>query len=211
MSENIDKTAGRRDRSPAFPSLPLEVALERLVSFETHFRRSAARPATISSAWGLSTPYVDRIVAALRYFGLLDYRGTGTERQITISEWGRDFLRAQQDEVRQRLIQEAALRPKQIDFFWDEWGDDRPADDVCLDTLMFDHKFSKVGAKDFLNVYDNTISFAGLSKSAKNTPEDRAGSVGNARRMILLMTLNEKTRRLSASALATSTVRRGQA
>ena len=180
MSENGDKTTGRRDRSPQFPALPLKVALERLVSFESHFKRSAARPENMGSAWGVSKPYADRIVAALRYYGLLDYKGAGKERQIVVSEEGRNILRAQQDEVKQRLIKEAALRPKQISVFWDVWGDDRPSDSACLDALMFSHNFSERGAKDFLKVYDNTISFAGLSKSDKKTPEDLGGGAGNA-------------------------------
>ena len=180
MSENIDKAPGRRDRSPPFPSLPLGVALARLDSFESHFKRSAARPDNISSAWGLSKPYADRMVAALRYFGLLDYHGTGKERQIAISKAGRNFLQVQQDEVKQRLIKEAALRPKQISFFWNEWGDDRPSDSACLDTLMFTHNFSENGAKDFLKVYDNTISFAGLSKSDRSVAPDHGESAGNA-------------------------------
>lgn len=180
MTENTVKTSGQRERSPAFPAVPLEPALQRLASFETHFKRSAARPGNIGSAWGLdSKPYIDRIVAALRYFGLLEYHGTGTERQIVISEAGRNFLRAQQDEVKKRLIQEAALRPRQISLFWEEWGDDRPSDDACLDTLMFNHRFSKAGAKDFLKVYDETIAFSGLSKSDKSSPEGGEGGVGD--------------------------------
>lgn len=180
MSENGDKTTERRDRSPQFPALPLEVALERLVSFESHFKRSAARPENMGSAWGVSKPYADRIVAALRYYGLLDYNGAGKERQIVISQEGRNILRAQQDEVKQQFIKEAALSPKQIGFFWDEWGEDRPSDRACLDNLVLDHNFSVSGAKDFLRVYDNTISFAGLSKSDKITPEDLGGGAGNA-------------------------------
>ena len=180
MSENGDKTTGRRDRSPQFPALPLKVALERLVSFESHFKRSAARPENMGSAWGVSKPYADRIVAALRYYGLLDYNGAGKERQIVVSEKGRNILRAQQDEVKQRFIKEAALSPKQIGFFWDEWGEDRPSDSACLDNLVLDHNFSDRGAKVFLRVYDNTISFAGLSKSDKKTPEDLGGGAGNA-------------------------------
>ena len=180
MTESTVMAPGPRERSPAFPSLPLETALGRLASFESHFKRSAARPENIGSAWGLdSKPYIDRIVAALRYFGLLDYRGTGKDRQIFVSEEGRNFLRAQLDESKHRLIQEAALRPKQIRLFWDEWGDDRPSDDACLDDLMFNHRFSKAGAKDFLKVYDDTISFAALAKSDKNSPEYREGGVGD--------------------------------
>lgn len=180
MTENTVKTSRQRERSPAFPALPLEPALQRLSAFESHFKRSAARPSNIGSAWGLdSKTYIDRIVAALRYFGLLEYHGIGKERQIVISEEGRNLLRVQQDEIKQRLIQRAALRPKQISFFWEEWGDDRPSDNACLDDLMFNHKFSKAGAKDFLKVYDETIAFSGLSKSDKETPEGCGGSVGD--------------------------------
>ena len=179
MTENTVKTSGRRERSPPFPAFPLEAALKRLVAFESHFKRSPGRPNNIGAAWGLDAkPYIHRISAALRYFGLLDYHGLGKDREIVISDEGRKYLRAQQEQVRQRLIQEAALRPKQISLFWDEWGDDRPSDDVCLDDLMFKHRFSEVGAKDFLKVYDETISFAGLHKSDRLSAEDE--SLGNA-------------------------------
>ena len=174
MTENTVKTSGRRERSPSFPAISLEAALKRLVAFESHFKRSPARANNIGTAWGLDArQYINRISAALRYFGLLDYHGLGKDREIVISDEGRKYLRAQQEEVRKRLIQEAALRPKQISLFWDEWGDDRPSDEVCLDDLMFKYKFSQVGAKDFLKVYDETIAFAGLHASDRLRAEDK--------------------------------------
>jgi hypothetical protein len=110
---------------------------------------------------------VDRMAAALRYFGLLEYQGIGAARHVTVSDEGRKYLRAYQDSTKQEVVKAAALRPKQIAFFWDLWGKDRPADAACLDGLIQKHGFSDVGARDFLRVYDATISFAGLSDSDK--------------------------------------------
>jgi len=172
MAENMGNP-GHRDRSPSYPLIPLEAALDRLAAFESHFKRSPARPDMIQGAWGIKAKaHVNRITAALRYFGLLDYQGIGKDRQIVISEDGRKYLRAQQDEVKREVVKAAALRPKEIAKFWNEWGGDRPADAACLDDLVLKHGFSEVGARKFLDVYDATISFAGLSDSDKILGED---------------------------------------
>lgn len=170
MTDTID-AGGQRDRSPAFPVIALETALVKLAEFEAHYKRTAARPEKVGEAWNVKTKaYADRIAAALRYFGLLEYQGSGKERSIVLSEAGRKFLRAQQDELKQEIAKAAALRPKQIAKHWTDWGSDRPADAACLDALM-DEGFSEGGARDFLKVYDATITYAKLSKSDKVDPE----------------------------------------
>lgn len=170
------ENARQRDRSPAYPSIPLGTALERLVAFEAHFKRSTARPEKVGEAWGIKAKaYADRTVAALRYFGLIDYQGAGKDRGVVISDVGRKYLRAQQDEMKREVIKEAALRPRQINKLWNQWGADRPADAACLDELMFNNGFSEAGAREFLKVYDETISFAGLSKSDKDDGADTDG------------------------------------
>ena len=167
MAENAESTRGR-DRSPSYPLIPLEAALERLTAFEAHFKRSAARPEKVGDAWGIKAKaYAGRTQAALRYFGLVEYQGVGKELQVVISDEGRKYLRAQQEETRREVLRAAALRPKQIAKFWGEWGEDRPEDTACLDELMFQNGFSEAGARQFLKVYDATISFSGLSDSDK--------------------------------------------
>ena len=168
MNESVEMPTQQRDRSPAFPVVSLETAFQRLVEFDAHFKRTAARPEKIGEAWGVKTKgYVDRITAALRYFGLLEYQGSGNDRGVVVSEDGRKFLRAQQEEIKREVIKTAALRPKQIAKFWQSWGFDRPADAACLDELAMKDGFSDAGARDFLKVYDATISYARLSNSDK--------------------------------------------
>jgi len=168
---DTNEISGQRDRSPAFPVVSLETAIGKLTEFEVHFKRTAARPEKVGDAWSIKTKaYVDRISAALRYFGLLEYQGAGKDRSIVVSEEGRKYLRAHQEETKQQVIKAAALRPKQIAKFWDEWGADRPADAACMDDLIQNHGFSDSGARDFLKVYDATVTYAKLSDSDKIAP-----------------------------------------
>jgi hypothetical protein len=167
MTQTTD-TANQRDRSPAYPIVSLEAALSRLVEFETHFKRSAARPEKVGEAWNIKAKaHADRTAAALRYFGLLVYQGTGKERSIVVSDEGRKYLRAQQEETKREVVKAAALRPKQIAKFWAEWGADRPADAACFDELVLKNGFSEGGAREFLKVFDATIAYAKLSDSDK--------------------------------------------
>jgi hypothetical protein len=159
-----DSTA-KRDRSPAFPQVPLGEAVDRLIAFEKHFGRHAAPLDRAGTAWGLKQ-YGD-ILAALRYFGLLEYAGDSNARQVIITDEGRNLLRAQQEATKREIIRRAALRPKEIAKFWPKWGSDRPPDEVCLDELILRNGFSTRGAPLFLSSYDATISFAGLATPGK--------------------------------------------
>jgi hypothetical protein len=171
MTDATAPPATQRDRSPAYPNIPLKAAIDRLVEFDAHFKRSPARPEKIGDAWGIKgKAYVDRTTAALRYYGLLEYQGAGKDRHIITSDWGKAYLRSAQEETKRTVIKKAALLPKQIAFFWNQWGTDRPADAACLDELMFKHKFGEAGARDFLKVYDATITYAGLTSSDKPDP-----------------------------------------
>ena len=176
MAENVE-SAGQRDRSPAHPIIPLEDALDRLSELFVHFKRTPARPDKVGAAWSItSKARVNRIAAALRYFGLLDYQGNGDNRRMVISDEGRKYLRTQQAENKRELEKVAALRPKEISKCWDEWGENRPKDAACLDSLMDEKGFSEKGARKFLKVYDETISFAGLTSSDKLHPTDEDGN-----------------------------------
>jgi hypothetical protein len=167
MTDTPKETPGQRDRSPAFPVIALEQALTKLSEFETHYKRTPARPEKVGEAWDIKAKaYADRIAAALRYFGLLEYQGSGKDRSIVISETGRKYLRAQQEELKREIVKAAALRPRQIAKHWNAWGADRPADLACLNVLL-EEGFSEGGARDFLKVYDATITYASLSYSDK--------------------------------------------
>jgi hypothetical protein len=168
---------GKRDRSPAFPQVSLGEAVERLTAFERYFGRHPASADKAGLAWGLKQ--FGDILAALRYFGFVEYVGGSDSRQIVITEDGRNLLRAQQPAVRSEILRKAALRPKEIAKFWTKWGADRPPDPVCLDELVLRNGFSQRGAPLFLRSYDDTIAFAGLSQPDRIAPDSAEANNGD--------------------------------
>lgn len=163
----------QKDRSPSFPFIPLQTAIERLVAFDQTFGRHDTPANKVGRAWKMKdgSSQAFQTMAALKSFGLLDYRGSGPARDTFLTDEGRKYLRAQQESMKREVVRNAALKPKVIEKFWHQWGADRPIDDVCLDELHFKHGFTQSAAETFLRVYDATISYAGLSDSDKNDGE----------------------------------------
>ncbi len=159
----------KRDRSPAFPQIPLGEAVERLAAFEKYFGRHPAPLDKAGAAWNLKQ--CGEILAALKHFGFSEYTGPSDHRAVVITEDGRNLLRAQQESVRRDIIQKAALRPKEIAKFWATWGADRPPDPVCMDELVLRNAYSERGAPLFLRSYDETIAFAGLGQADRIAPD----------------------------------------
>jgi hypothetical protein len=165
---------GQRDRSPAYPAIPLGAAIERLVAFEAYFKRHPAPLDKMGLAWGVAAKgsQADQIASALKQFGLVETEGAKGSRQAVLSEDGRTYLRANQDSIKQEILRRAALHPKSIAMMWNLWGADRPPDPIALDMLIMKHEFSDRGAPLFLKVYDATIDYAGLSDSDKIQSND---------------------------------------
>ncbi len=174
-AENKDEvTKGKRDRSPAFPVIPLKEALERFRELDKFSNGHPVPVKKAAIAWEMAenSSQSNRTLAALKYFGLIDYEGSGDNRSAITTAEGKNFLRALRDETKQEMVKTFALAPKEIKKFWDLWGKVRPHDDICREKLIFDHKYNEKAAPQFLRVYDQTIDYAGLSDSDKIDAEN---------------------------------------
>lgn len=162
-----------KDRSPSFPIVPLPIALQRLAAFEQTFGRHPAPADKVGLAWGMTekSSKAYQVLAALKSFGLIAYQGSSRDRKASLTEEARTYLRAQQEKLKQEIVQKLARKPKTIENFWHIWGADRPPDAVCLDDLVLKHGFTETAAKTFLKVYDETIRFAQLSNDAPDELE----------------------------------------
>jgi hypothetical protein len=169
MSDVELPSKSKRDRSPSYPSISLKTAMERLATLDEHFKRHPAPFAKAGLAWGMkvASSQASSTVAALKSYGLVDYEGSGADLKVNVTEDGLTYLRAQQDNIKREVLRRAALKPKAIAKYWNEWGIPRPIDEVCLDELVLKGKFSQPGARAFLKVYDATIAYAGLASSDK--------------------------------------------
>jgi hypothetical protein len=169
---------GTKDRSPSFPFIPLKTAIERLEAFDKKFGRHPTPASKVGLAWDMKekSSQADQTLAALKSFGLLKYEGMGAARHAALTDEGRNYLRAQQESLKKEVLKICALRPKIIRKFWAAWNADRPPDEVALDKLILDNGFSEGGARNFLKVYDETVSYAGLSSSDKLDLEQVEGT-----------------------------------
>jgi hypothetical protein len=96
---------------------------------------------------------------------MINYEGSAKQRTAHLTDDARTYLRAQQQSIKDQVVKSLATKPAQIQKFWSVWGEDRPIDAICLDDLVLKHSFTDSAARTFLSVYDDTISFAGLTKS----------------------------------------------
>jgi hypothetical protein len=175
---NAPPAKAQRDRSPPYPFISLKAAIDRLVTLEKYFGRHKAPAVKAGLAWDMNekSSQAFQTLAAMKYFGLVDYEGVGDERVASITDDGRNYLRAQQGQVKQEILKRIALKPAQIALYWERWGADRPPSPVCLDELVLKGKYTESAAKTFLNVYDETIAYAGLSNSGKVDNPDSEGN-----------------------------------
>lgn len=182
MSNQETQAKAKRDRSPSYPSIHLGAAIERLVTLDDYFKRHPASVSKLGLAWGMKhgSSQASSTVAALKSYGLVDYQGSGADLKAILTDDGRTYLRAQQDDIKREILRRAALKPKAIAKYWNEWGAIRPPDPICLDELVLKAKFSKGGAETFLKVYDATIAYAGLSQYDKNNGKNDANDDENS-------------------------------
>lgn len=175
-SADDSMTKPKRERSPGYPFISLKAAIERLVQWEGTFGRHPTPADKAGIAWKIkeTSSQAMQTLAALKAYGLVQYKGEGLKREVSLSDDARTYLRAQQDSIKQEVLKRAALKPKAFATYWSEWREDRPPDAVCMDRLILIDGFSHAGAKTFLRVYDETIAYAGLvgpDKADANTEQ----------------------------------------
>lgn len=174
MTDETPKVTRKRERSPSFPIISVEGALQKLQQFEATFGRHPAPYKKVGMAWGVTegSSQANQLLAAVKAYGFVEYSGSGDGRMVSISDTGRTYLRAQQEHIKEDIVREAALKPKAFAKFWPEWGADRPIDAICLDALVLEHSFNDNAAPTFLRVYDETIAYAKLGNSDKSETDD---------------------------------------
>lgn len=169
----------KRERSPSFPFIGLPTAIKRLIEFEDYFKRHPTPAKHSGKAWGMKgwTSQAQQTLAALKAYGMIDYKGAGENLEASVTDAGRTYLRAQQEETRGDTVKRFALTPKAFSRHFEQWGSNRPPDAVCLDQLVLKEGYTDSAAKLFLSVYDSTAAYANLGGSDKNAPSNSNGLV----------------------------------
>jgi hypothetical protein len=168
----------RQGRSPAFPFIPINKAIERAETFRV---AEGGRPKHFSplvsacKAWGIGVKTGPGIqtIAALGHYGLFEFQGSGEQRSARLTDLAFRILLDKQpvSPERDELIRRAALTPRIHAELWKNWPEGLPSNATLETYLVRDRSFSESGARDLIAQYKETIAFAKLGQPANIPPE----------------------------------------
>lgn len=169
MSEDNERPSRTKGRSPAYPAISLEKAIQRV---DQLYRRDRQHPMPVSSVakiWGyanLNGPAA-LAVSALKKFGLVDDEGSKSERMIRVTDSAVSILHNPDAEERAEAVREAALKPSIHRETWEEFGAHLPSESTLEWRLVRERGFTETGAREFIREWRDTMEFAGLDKIAE--------------------------------------------
>ena len=165
MTEQIDELQKRkRGRSPSYPGIALGKAIDRAELLRKEERGNFAPVDAILGHWGYNSGSGLGLVnlAALVKFGLLEYEGSGRDRQARLTELAFAIILNPEDSgERLDAIQKAALNPPIHSELWDRYGRELPSS-MNMKLQLIRQGFLDNAASDLAQEYIETISFAKL-------------------------------------------------
>lgn len=160
-----------KHRSPNYPSIGLEKALERAQTVKDQAGRNYMSATVAYELWGYKAGAGAQVVAALKAFGLIETQGEKEKRQIRLTETAWRILGNAPD--RAQLLKDAALSPDIHKLIWDKYAGDLPkADAIIKDWLVWEKNFNQSFVDSFIAQFRATIAFANLVLSDKVTPDE---------------------------------------
>ncbi|WP_376096846.1 hypothetical protein ACE7GA_05620 [Roseomonas sp. CCTCC AB2023176] len=182
---DVAEGGSAKHRSPPFPYIGLQRAIERAGQMFAVERDHPALVGVVAKAWGYSANSSGAIqtAAALKHFGLVEDEGSGEKRKIRLTKLGlRLVLDKRPDSPeRQDALKSAALMPKIHRELWDKYRGAPPSTDTLKSLLTFERRlaglasFSDQSANELIEEYIGTLTFAGLMGTPEQPIDDPFG------------------------------------
>lgn len=167
----------RQGRSPAYPSLPLEKAIDQTRAlYEAEGKYAAPLPSAYKAwGYGAKSSGARQVLATLKYFGLIDVEGEGDARKVRVSEAAYKYLigKREDESDRKALVRRFALAPSIHQDLFSEFPDGLKSDATVAHFLITQCGFNEVGAAELIEEFKTTAVFANLFKPA--TTSDSVG------------------------------------
>jgi len=177
MESTFPERKTKRPRSPSYPGIGLEQAIERARELYKKESRNAAPIDAILSHWGYKpkSGAGGVVVAALKKFSLLDDEGSGEGRTARLTDLGLDIILAPEGSPeRRKAIQQAAVMPGIHQELLEKFPSGLPSDETLIYYLTRDRQFTDGAARELADELRATLAFAGLSHAG-----DILGSVAD--------------------------------
>ena len=179
VAESIEKK--KRFRSPAYPALDLEKAVERTALLLKMAQHHAVGVQVVLKAWEMDsdTGPVWRYLAALIQYRLLVDSGTGKTRKFQITDIARRIIQDSDhnSQKRKEALKIAALSPKVHKELWEKFGAATELSDAILKVHLTldrmesgDGPYSDASASEVIQTYRASLAYAGIANSDKVPP-----------------------------------------
>lgn len=164
MSEEQSPPKRPKGRSPAYPAISLEKAIQRVRQLYIRDKQYAIPVTSLPDIWGynsLNGP-AGLTIAALKKFGLVNDEGAKDERRIKVTDSAVHILNHPSSDARAEAIRDAALLPPIHRELWEAYGPSLPSDANLVWRLTRERGFTETGAKEFIREWRETMKFAGI-------------------------------------------------
>ena len=161
-----DQESRKKDRSPNFPFISLEAAIDRARAFYEEERRGSAPVARAAKHWKYSpaSSGLLQTIAALKSYGLMVDEGPGAERRLKLTEMALRIILDTRTGSSERLelIKRAALNPSVSSDVHGNWPDGLPSEDTVNHYLIFERGFAPQNASRAVKILKDNQRIAAL-------------------------------------------------
>jgi len=171
MSEEQHAQKRPKGRSPAYPAISLEKAIQRVRQLYIRDKQYAIPVSSLPDIWGYSglNGPASLTISALKKFGLVNDEGAKDERRIKVTDSAVHILNHPSSDARAEAIRDAALLPPIHRELWEAYGASLPSDANLEWRLTRERGFTETGAKEFIREWRETMEFAGIDD--RNQPD----------------------------------------
>ncbi|MBK8200448.1 MAG: hypothetical protein IPK75_19035 [Acidobacteria bacterium] len=169
MSNEAEADAeSKKSRSPNFPSIGLQRAVDLLGKLYAEEGEHSVPVALAAQHWGYgpkSSVWM-QAVGALKYYGLVVDEGSREARKIKLSPLARRILLDKRPDSpeRAKALAEAALNPALHARIWEHFEGKLPSPANLEHYLVFDLGLLEKPAKSLAGQFIGTVAYAGLGK-----------------------------------------------
>lgn len=157
----------KKHRSPNYPYIGLEVAIERVSELQKVAGVHPLRVTTAWETWDYKKGAGNQIVAALDAYELISVEsGIAENRQIKLTLEARKIL--DNSSERDELLKAAVLSPLLHKEIWEYFNGDLPPNDkVISEYLKYQRNFNPAYVDKFIEQFRSSLAFANVTKSDK--------------------------------------------
>ena len=145
-----------KERSPIFPFISLEQAIERARQFFAEEKRGSAPLPAVAKHWNYSqsSSGLVQTVSALKNYGLFSEEGSGSTKKFRLTELALRILLDTRPDDTERLqyMKQAALTPNIAAEIHEKWDGELPSDATLNHFLVLELGFSTQTSQKTLNI-----------------------------------------------------------